>query len=83
VDIPWDVLKDIGLGGLGVGATWMVLTGRLVPRWFYQQKAEEAKKWETAATETRAVNQELLQYARTADAILRALPRGKVSDELD
>jgi|tagenome__1003787_1003787.scaffolds.fasta_scaffold20967780_2 hypothetical protein len=79
----WDAVKDIGLSGLAIGAVGMILTGRLVPRWFYQQKDIEAKAWKAAAEETREQNKELLQYARTADALLKALPRGKGTNEVD
>ena len=54
----------------------MILTGRLVPRSFYREKSQEAKAWQNVATTAVETNKELLEYARTADAILKALPRG-------
>jgi hypothetical protein len=54
----------------------MILTGRLVPRFFYREKAAEAKEWRAVAATAVETNKELLEYARTADAILKALPRG-------
>lgn len=54
----------------------MILTGRLVPRSFYREKVQEAKEWRAVAATVVETNKELLEYARTADAILKALPRG-------
>lgn len=81
--IPWDALKDVGLGGIVTAVIYMILTGRLVPRFFYQQKVEEANSWKAAAQEGQKQTAELLEYARSADAILKALPRVGAHSEVD
>jgi hypothetical protein len=70
------ILKEWGPSGLVALTVIMILTGRLVPRSFYREKVAEAKEWKAVATTAVETNRELLEYARTADAILKALPRG-------
>lgn len=82
-DLPWDGIKDIGAGGIVVAIIWMILTGRLVPRFFYQQKVDECETWKKSALTSAEQTGQLLEYAKTADAILKALPRGGVHSEVD
>jgi hypothetical protein len=83
IELPWgDILSTGGPSTLLGVVVWMILTGRLVPRSFYREKVDEAKKWETAANETREQVKELLTYARAADKVLKSLPRGKDTDEV-
>lgn len=70
------ILQKWGPSALLALTVIMILTGRLVPRSFYREKVQEAKEWKTVALTVVETNRELLEYARTADAILKALPRG-------
>jgi hypothetical protein len=72
------ILAKWGPGSLLALTVIMILTGRLVPRSFYREKAQEAREWQAVAMTVVETNKELLEYARTADAILKALPRGGV-----
>ena len=64
----------------------MVLTGRLIPRRTYDDLKEERDGWrtahiesETARTEERDQNRQLLELAHTAGHVLDSLPtRGEV-----
>lgn len=83
-----DILGSYTPAGLLGLTVWMILTGRLVPRFFYKQKVDEAAKWEAVATTSQKQTNELLEYARAADAVLKALPsgarpRGGVKSEVD
>lgn len=83
-DIPWnDIFAKGGPVGLISLTVWMLLTGRLVPRYFYQQKVDECNSWKAAAQEGQNQSAQLLEYAKTADAILKALPRGGARNEVD
>lgn len=76
-NIPLDaILAKGGPVSLLVLVVVMILTGRLVPRATFQDKVEEAKEWKAVALAATEQSKELLEYARTADAILRSLPRG-------
>lgn len=82
--LPWgDILSKGGPSAVLTAGVWMILTGRLVPRFFYQQKVDESKEWMSAAKESAKQTAELLEYARTADRILKSLPRGGVHSEVD
>lgn len=70
------ILAKWGPSALLALAVIMILTGRLVPRSFYREKVEEAKEWKAVALTVVETNRKLLEYAETADAILKALPRG-------
>lgn len=84
MELPWDaILAKGGPGAILVATVWMILTGRLVPRFFYQQKVDECNSWKAAAQEGQKQSAQLLEYARTADAILKSLPRGGVHSEVD
>lgn len=77
-----DGINLIGLtpAGLLLIAVLMVLTGRLVPRATYLDKAKEADQWRTAyeASElsrstSEAQTRELLEVAKTSAAFLAAV----------
>ena len=70
------IVKQWGPEALVALTVILILTGRLVPRSIYRDKAAEAKEWREVASTVVETNKELLEYARTADAILKALPRG-------
>lgn len=64
---------------LGI-AVLMLLTGRLVPRATLQDKAKEAEEWKqayelerTARTTADAQTRELLEVAKTSEAVLTAV----------
>lgn len=64
---------------LGIGIL-LILTGRLVPRWFYQAKVAEADNWKQAYNDERearitveAQSAELLEVAKTTHDIISAM----------
>jgi hypothetical protein len=64
---------------LGI-AVLMLLTGRLIPRATLQDKAKEAEEWKqayelerTARTTADAQTRELLEVAKTSEAVLSAV----------
>lgn len=82
-------MDELTARALTIGGPWalvslavvMVLTGRLVPRWFYDAKAREADTWrETAETNAEALRTaqhheaELLELSRTGVHVLSSLP---------
>lgn len=76
------VLTIGGPSALLALAVYMVLTGRLVPKWIYEAKVREAEKWERAAelnAETLRTSQqheaELLELSRTGIRVLSSLPQ--------
>lgn len=76
------VLTIGGPSALLALAVLMILTGRLVPKSFYDAKVREAEKWERAAelnAETLRTSQqheaELLELSRTGVRVLSALPQ--------
>lgn len=63
-------------------AVWLILVGRLVPRKTYEDVLTERNDWkeahqisEKARAEMAKQVEELLEHARTTDALIRALPR--------
>lgn len=61
-------------------AILLLLTGRLVPRSFYQDKIKEAEQWKqayeaerTARAVSDAQTRELLEVAKTSEAFLGAI----------
>lgn len=83
-------MDELTARALTIGGPWalvslaviMVLTGRLVPRWFYDAKAREADTWrQTAQTNAEALRtsqqheNELLELSRTGVHVLSSLPQ--------
>lgn len=66
IGIPLDVLAPSALLGVAV---LMILTGRLVPRRTYDDKAHEATEWRT---ESRLKDQQILELTNQNQAMLRA-----------
>lgn len=66
VGIPLEILAPSALAGLAV---LMVLTGRLVPRRTYDDKAHEAAEWRT---EARLNQQTVVELTEQNQAMLRA-----------
>jgi len=64
-----------------LAAVWLVLTGRIVPRKTYEDIVCERNDWreahkisEQSRAEMAQQIEELLEHARTTDALIRALP---------
>jgi hypothetical protein len=77
-----DGISLIGLtpAGLLLIVVLMVITGRLVPRYVYQQKADEADRWRaayeverTARATSEAQTRELLEMAKTSEKFFSAV----------
>lgn len=77
-----DGITLIGLtpGALCLIAVLMVLTGRLIPKATYQEKAKEADQWRLAYEAERearsksdAQTRELLELAKTSQSFLQAV----------
>lgn len=77
-----DGISIIGLtpAGLLLGAVLMVLTGWLIPRRTYLEKAKEAERWQaayeverTARSALQAQTSELLEVAKTSARFLEAV----------
>ena len=77
-----DGVSIIGLtpGALCLLAVLMVLTGRLIPRATYQEKAKEADQWRSAYEVERearvksdAQTRELLELAKTSQSFLQSV----------
>jgi hypothetical protein len=75
---------QVGAGGLVTLFVVAILVGRLVPRRTLDDISHDRDEWRTAhrISETARVEQsaqltELLEHARTTDAVLRSLPRPK------
>lgn len=67
-------------------AVLLLLTGRLIPRFFFTQKAEEAERWRqayeaerTARGISEAQTDELLEVAKTTHAVLVAMAQASES----
>lgn len=82
MDVPLElvlgVLTPAGLLGLAV---WMILTGRLVPGRTHdrvvRETTEERDRWRDIAERALKQNGQLLEGARTADAVVKAIrPKG-------
>lgn len=58
-------------------AVWLILTGRIVPRRTYEEKAKEADYWRAAALESMKQSGELLDAAKTTQAVIQALPKAR------
>jgi hypothetical protein len=80
VDWAEVALTRVGPVGLAVGfAFWtlrMIFRGFLVPRSYYLDIKEERDTWKNVALKAVGQVDDLLEYARTADSILKSLPRG-------
>lgn len=70
-----------GAGGIVALVVWMILTGRLVPRATLRDAYRQRDTWQEAhgvSEEARHLEREqtreLLEFARTADHVLAALP---------
>lgn len=77
-----DGISIIGLtpAGLLLITVAMILTGRLIPRFMYMEKAREAERWQAAYEVERVARQalqaqtsELLEVAKTSAAFLEAV----------
>ena len=84
--VPPQLLTGGGLAGLLTLAVWLILTGRLVPasmvdKIVQAKDAEISRLAEAHALEVQRGDLqaqhlgELLDYARTADQLIRSLPR--------
>jgi hypothetical protein len=71
LEVVFGVLTPAGLLGLAV---WMILTGRLVPGRIHDSVVQERDKWRDVATATMSQNLQLLETARTVNAVMKALP---------
>lgn len=75
-------LADVGAGAILALTVLMILTGRLVPRAVLRDIQAERDTWreahrlsEAAREEERRQVEELLEVGRTAEHVLRSLPR--------
>lgn len=80
-DLPPGLLDGSGVVALGALFTWLVMTGRLVPRRTYEDKEHEAAEWRTESrikdqqlAEKDTQLRELSEVARTVNTIMRAMP---------
>lgn len=78
----FDGISIVGLtpAGLLLIVVVMVITGRLIPRWTYQEKVKEADQWRTAYEAERiahvtsdAQTRELLELAKTNVSFMQAV----------
>ena len=67
-------LINIGAGTLVTLIVLMVLTGRLVTRRQLDDAHADRDAWKKVALEQAPQITQMLEYARTADAVLRSLP---------
>lgn len=73
--VPVELLRDGGLGLLVAFAVWGIFTGRLIPRWAYNEVKQERDRWRQVAEEALKQNGQLLESSKTADATFKALAR--------
>lgn len=70
-----------GLTGLVLALAWMVFTGRLVPGSIHEKivadKDAQIETWRAAAEKAAGQRDELIEVARTAVAVMEALPRAR------
>lgn len=77
--IPWDILAELSPAALGwilAGAsTWMVLTGRLVPRSLYSEQKQSAETWRAAwQAERDNLTKLVVPNAELQRQVLQAIP---------
>lgn len=70
-----------GLSGLVLALAWMVFTGKLVPARTHDRivadKDAQIEIWRAAAEKAAGQRDELIEVARTAVAVMEALPRAR------
>lgn len=70
-----------GLGGLVLAVAWMVFTGKLVPARIHDKivadKDAQITKLEAAHDKVVGQRDELMELARTAVAVMEALPKAR------
>ncbi len=67
-------LVQVGAGTLLTLVVLLILSGRLVPRRALDDAHADRDAWKKVALEQAPQLTQMLEYARTADAVLRSLP---------
>lgn len=65
-------LSQVGSTGLLLVAVWGFLTGRVVPRWVYEEKSQEADEWRRLAQRGTDLADRSLDLARRPASAERA-----------
>lgn len=72
--IPAGLITQGGAVALLAAVVWMIVTGRLVPRSALLDAQAERDRWRDAALIAMGQNNDLLNGARVAHDVIKALP---------